>query len=147
MLAERLQAIPLLAGLDRPRLQAIADLLVSESYPADRTVYLKGESGDRFYLVVRGEVEQILSPDGSRGGGVRKLLDGDYFGAGALLEATPRQATHQTAAPTLLLSLGRQQFQELLAGEPELKAAIEKEAWNRRVMEPESFDTIGFQVR
>ena len=109
-------------------------------------MYLKGDSGDRFYLVVRGEVEQILSPDGSRGGGVRVLHDGDYFGAQALLEAAPRQATIQTSAPSLLLSLGRRQFQQLLAGEPELKAAIEKEAWKRRIEEPDAFDTIGFQI-
>ena len=36
---------------------------------------------------------------------------------------------------------------QLLAGEPELKAAIEKEAWKRRVEEPEAFETIGFQVQ
>ena len=143
---ERLQAIPLLAGIDRRRLEAVADLLVSESYPADRIVYTKGEPGDRFYLIVHGEVEQILSPDGSRGGGVRRLDDGDYFGAQALLEARPRQATLRTTAPTLLLSLGRRQFQELLAGEPGLRDAIEEVADSRRVEEPDAFDTIGFFV-
>ncbi len=143
---ERLQAIPLLSGLDRPRLQTIADLLVSESYPRGRIVFQKGEPGDRFYLIVRGEVEQILSPDGSRGGGVRKLFDGDYFGAQALLEAVPRHTTLQTVTPTLLLSLGRRQFRELLAGEPELRAAIEQQALSRKLEEPEAFDTIGFQV-
>ncbi|MEM7582771.1 MAG: ABC transporter transmembrane domain-containing protein [Acidobacteriota bacterium] len=138
----RLKAIPLLAGLDPQRLQAIADLLVSESYPADRIVYSKGESGDRFFLIVRGEVEQMLSPDGGRGGGVRKLADGDYFGAQALLEATPRQTTIQTAAPTLLLSLRRRQFELLLEGEPELRAAIEREAAYRRVEQHNNFETM-----
>ncbi|MEM7352425.1 MAG: ABC transporter transmembrane domain-containing protein [Acidobacteriota bacterium] len=139
---QRLQAIPLLAGLDNARLETIADLLVSESYPKGRVVYMKGEPGDRFYLVVRGEVEEILSPDGSRGGGVRKLLDGDSFGAQALLAATPRRTTIQTTAPTLLLSLGRRQFQELLAGEPELRAAIERHAQSRQIEEPDAFETL-----
>ncbi len=143
---ERLKAIPLLADLGRRRLEAVADLLVSESYPANRVVYLKGEPGDRFYLIVHGEVEQILSPDGSRGGGVRRLNDGDYFGAQALLDSRRRQATLRTTAPTLLLSLGRQQFQQLLSGEPELRSAIEAVAYSRRVEEPDAFDTIGFQV-
>ena len=141
---ERLQAIPLLACVDRRRLEAVADLLVSESYPAGRLVYAKGEAGDRFYLIVRGEVEQILSPDGSRGGGVRRLDDGDYFGAQALLEGGLRQATLRTTAPSLLLSLGRRQFQELLAGEPKLRSAIEAMASSRRLEEPDAFDTIGF---
>ncbi len=143
---ERLRAIPLLSAIDRRRLEAVADLLVSESHPSDRVVYSKGEPGDRFYLIVHGEVEQILSPDGSRGGGVRRLEDGDYFGAQALLEGRPRQATLRTTAPTLLLSLGRRQFQELLAGEPELRHAIEAVAYSRRIEEPDAFDTIGFQV-
>ncbi len=138
----RLQAIPLLSGLDRERLSKISDLLVSESYPRDRLVYSKGEPGDRFYLIARGEVEQILSHDGSRGGGVRKMSDGDYFGAQALLEAAPRQATIRTVAPTLLLSLGRRQFQQLLAGEPELRAAIEREASHRRIAHHNVFDTL-----
>ncbi len=142
---ERLRAIPLLAGIDRQRLEAVADLLVSESYPADRFVYMKGEPGVRFYLIVHGEVEQILSPDGSRGGGVRRLEDGDYFGAQALLEGKPRQATLRTTVPTLFLSLGRCQFQELLAGEPELREIIEAVADSRRVEEPDAFDTmVGF---
>ncbi len=145
--AERLEAIPLLAGLDRRRLEAVADLLVSESHPTDQVVYSKGDSGTRFYLIVHGEVEQILSPDGNRGGGVRRLHDGDYFGAQALLDASPRQATLRTTAPTLLLSLGRKQFQELLSGEPELRNAIEAVALSRRVEEPDSFDTIGFQIQ
>ncbi len=144
---ERLSAIPLLAAIDRRRLEAVADLLVSESYPKDRVVYMKGEPGDRFYLIVHGEVEQILSPDGSRGGGVRRFEDGDYFGAQSLLEARPRQATLRTTAPTLLLSLGRQQFQELLAGEPELRHAIEAVAYSRRIEEPDAFDTIGFKIQ
>ncbi len=139
---ERLQAIPLLAGLDRQRLQTIADLLVSESYPEDRIVYSKGEPGDRFYLIVRGEIEQILAPDGSRGGGVRKLSDGDYFGAQALLDAMPRQTTIQTAAPSLLLSLRRRQFEQLLEGEPGLRAAIERESKNRRIEQHDTFETI-----
>ncbi len=143
---ERLQAIPLLAGIDRRRLEAVADLLVSESHPADHVVYTKGQPGDRFYLIVHGEVEQILSPDGSRGGGVRRLDDGDHFGAQALLEARPRQATLRTTVPTLLLSLGRQQFQELLSDVPGLRSAIEAVAYSRRVEEPDSFDTIGFQI-
>ncbi len=142
---ERLRAIPLLACIDR-RLEAVADLLVSESYPKGRVVYMKGEPGDRFYLIVHGEVEQILSPDGSRGGGVRRLDDGDYFGAQALLEARPRQATLRTTAPTLLLSLGRRQFQELLSDEPGLRSAIEAVAYSRRLEEPDAFDTIGFQI-
>ena len=139
---DRLQAIPLLSGLEPWSLQTIADLLVSESYPKERIVYSKGEPGDRFYLIVRGEVEQILSPDGGRGGGVRKLVDGDAFGAQALLDATPRQTTIQTTAPTLLLSLGRRQFQELLDGEPGLRAAIERQAMSRRIEEPETFETL-----
>ncbi len=139
---ERLKAIPLLAGLDHQRLQTIADLLVSESYPEDRIVYSKGEPGDRFYLIVRGEVEQILSPDGSRGGGVRKMSDGDYFGAQAMLDAMPRQATLQTAAPTLLLSLRRRQFEDLLAGEPGLRARIERETRHRRIEQHDTFETL-----
>ena len=142
---QRLRSIPLLQHLDDQRLEAIAQRLVSESYASDRVIFEDGDPGDKFYLIVRGAVEVILMEEG-RPVVVRKMQDGDYFGELALLDNAPRSATIRTVAPTLFLTLGRQHFQELLAGEPELRTEIEHQARLRRRAQDDSLATIAIKI-
>ncbi len=124
---ERLRAIPLLAHLGDDRLETVSRQLASESHPRGRVIFERGAAGDTFYLIARGAVELILP-----GGDSVRLREGDYFGELALLDNAPRSATARTLAPTVFLTLGRRPFQDLLAGDPELRAAVEREARLRR---------------
>ncbi len=142
---ERLRAIPLLQHLDAGQLEAVSRRLLSESYPRDRVVFEQGDSGDRFYLVARGAVEVKLAEAESRVRTVR-MREGDYFGELALLDNAPRSGTVRTIAPTLFLTLDRRHFQELLAGEPQLRAAIEHEARLRRGAQDDSLATIAVKI-
>ena len=54
------------------------------------------------------------------------LRDGDYFGEMALLENIPRTATVRARAPTILLTLEREQFDHLLNSVPDLRLAFEQ---------------------
>ena len=98
--------------------------LVSESYPAGRAVVVEGDPGDKFFLIVRGE----LAVTQRHGEGERQLTvlqDGDHFGEIALLENSPRTATVTTLVPTTLLSLSRGHFNGLLDQVPGLRAEIQ----------------------
>ena len=75
------------------------------------------------------------------GGAARKLAvlqDGDFFGEIALLEDVPRTATIVTRTPCLMLTLGHQQFGEVLATFPELRTAFEQAAAVRRGQQTEA---------
>ena len=62
------------------------------------------------------------------------------------VDNAPRSATIRTVAPTLFLTLGRQHFQELLAGEPELRTEIEHQARLRRRAQDDSLATIAIKI-
>ena len=127
--AERLRQLPLLAELDAPQLDALAKQFQPEMFQAEREVFHEGDPGDRFYLIARGEVE-VFGPESDRR--IAVLRDGDHFGELALLYNQPRSATIRTTASSVLLSLRRRHFLDLMQGTPALRAALEREAERRR---------------
>ena len=85
---ELLRGVPIFAPLPPAVLEAFAAALEEVQVPAGEVVFLRGDAGDRFYVVVGGEVEVELE---------RRepvvLGRGDFFGEIALLDNVPRTAT------------------------------------------------------
>ena len=136
--AARLRAIPLFANLDRVHLAALADRFVTERYSEARTIFEEGDPGDKLYIIVHGSVEVLKSTAGGAARRLAVLQDGDFFGEIALLEDVPRTATIVTRTPCLMLTLGHQQFGEVLATFPELRTAFEQAAAVRRGQQTEA---------
>lgn len=132
--AERLQDIPLLDRLGEHYRASIAGQLVSRFVPARRFVFRRGDVGEEFFIVAKGQVEVLAPSDGAAAEEtpVAILEDGDFFGELALLDAEPRNAAVRTLLPSLFLVLRRQQFEELLEDDPALRATIEDAAESRR---------------
>ena len=84
-----------------------------------------GDAGDRFYLIVSGEVE-VLSPNPAETGGVLATLGpGAYFGEIALLRDVPRIATVRARTDLALFSLDRDALKSLLSANPGLRLQLE----------------------
>ena len=88
--AEFLSSVSLLSNLDSYERLRIADALTTESYSDGTVIVREGDEGDRFYLILEGQVkiskagvEQKNSP----------LEAWQYFGELALLSDDKRQAT------------------------------------------------------
>ena len=129
--AERLCAFPILNKLPADLLDTVAQQFHPEIYQVDREVLREGDPGDRFYLIARGAVSvSVQQPDGAQHQ-VALLRDGDHFGEIALLYNLPRMATVRTTCPTILLSVQRRQFLELIEGTPGLHDALVLEAGRR----------------
>lgn len=85
-----------------------------KKYDTDDIIFLEFEYGDKFYMVQSGSVKltKVIKD-------VEKLLDivvaGDFFGEMAILEEAPRSASAIANEPTVLLELGKENFQTLLA--------------------------------
>lgn len=122
---DRLRQVPLFDQLDDATLGLAAPMFVTERHPKDRMVIYQGDDGDRFYILVRGMVEVLVS----EADGVHRRIaireDGEHFGEIALLRATPRTASVRTLVPCTLLSLQRRQFELLLQHAPQLRARME----------------------
>jgi MFS family permease len=100
-----LRAIDLFAPLPPPVLETLARALVPVHVEAGREVFRQGEVGDRYYIVVSGEVEIV-----SDGRVVAVTGEGGYFGEIALLRDVPRTATVRAKSELELYALERDDF-------------------------------------
>ena len=112
-----LQKVDLFEGLPTEDLGRIAEIVGGVSVDEGEIVFEEGEPGDVFYIVFKGAVEILKArPDGTE----EKLAvrrDGEAFGEMALLNDAPRSATARASRATQLMTVGREDFQELLGGD------------------------------
>lgn len=112
----RLREVALFQGLGEADLGEI--LRISEGVHVDRGeyVFLEGERGDHFYIIVHGSVELKKSTSG----GAKRLAvlrAGQAFGEMALLNQTPRSASACAVEDLYLLSVSRVAFSRMLGGD------------------------------
>jgi MFS family permease len=100
-----LASVPIFTPLPGASLEHLAGRLVPLRLDPGTVVLREGDAGDRFYIVVEGEVE--ISEGGKR---LSTLEPGGYFGEIALLRDLPRTATVVATTPVVLYALDREDF-------------------------------------
>ena len=119
-----LDRIPLLNKLTLEQNVLLANRLKVVEYKPGQIVFHMGEIGDSFYILETGEVE-VLAPDVEGSPNVLDRLGaGDFFGEIALLRAVPRTATIRVVSPARLLSLSRDDFNDVLARYPSVATRL-----------------------
>jgi MFS family permease len=114
-----LTGVPIFAPLPGAALEHIAGRLVPLRIEPGTVVVREGDAGDRFYVIVDGEVEVT-----AEGKPVSTLGPGGYFGEIALLKDVPRTATVTAKTPLVLYGLEREDFLATVTGHaPSAKAA------------------------
>jgi ATP-binding cassette subfamily B protein len=121
----RLRTISIFERLPEAVLIELAERLVTENIPEDRLVIQQGDSGDRFYVIVRGSVAVSSRDDAGVEHRLRVLQDGDHFGELALLHNVARSASLRTITPCVFLTLQRGQFNALLEQVPDLRGNLQ----------------------
>ncbi|MBI3964001.1 MAG: FHA domain-containing protein [Chloroflexi bacterium] len=124
--ASRLQSISLFARLDAGLLAAIATRFTLERREAGETIVVAGATGDRFYVIDRGQADVLAIDAMGRQRRLATLGDGDYFGEIALLYDVPRTATVRARTAVQLYSLTKADFDTMLASVPGLQAQLER---------------------
>ncbi|MBI1855907.1 MAG: cyclic nucleotide-binding domain-containing protein, partial [Chloroflexi bacterium] len=133
-----LRRIHLFHDLKDEELTPVAENLTEEAYEEGSAIFEEGGAAERFYIIYQGRVSITQT---SRKGKVELafLVGGDYFGEEALYEKRKRSATVRASETTLLFSLSRDQFNELLKSFPKLKAAFEVSIASRRLARQQRF--------
>lgn len=79
-------------------------------YEPGEVIVREGELGDRFYVIVSGEVEVVQADPHGGETVLAKLGRGDYFGEMALLRAGRRTATVRAVTPVDVATVRREEF-------------------------------------
>ncbi len=114
---EILSTIPIFSFLSRADIDAVKDLFVEESKQKGDVICRQGDEGDRFYIVLDGELE-VLASDGQQQRLAAVLKRGDFFGEMALLQGGKRTATVQASRRVRLVWLDRTAFNGLFLKNP-----------------------------
>ncbi|MCI0712239.1 MAG: ATP-binding protein [Chloroflexi bacterium] len=105
-------------------LHDLAGVARLQEYPADTILCIEGEMGDTFYLIGSGEIEITKQFTDKEERIMRTGKAGDYFGEMALIDDSPRTATIRTLKPTVVLELGRYDFQQALNRHPAIAMTL-----------------------
>ncbi len=125
-----LRLIPFFSDLSDDVLSAIEKYCRREHYGRGELVFAEGDFGDRMYIIQSGQVKVISERNGSER--IFSYLNpGNFFGETALLTGEPRNAGVRVVIDSDLISLGRQELQELIETYPTIAVEISRELSRR----------------
>lgn len=105
-----------LPALDQKQLVELSSRLDPVRYPSGAVIFRQGTPADKFYIIIKGEVEVVLEHASGSEVISGKMSQGQYFGEVGLLSNTPRSATIRvtTGGEAMLMALDREMFQQLM---------------------------------
>ena len=121
MKADLISRVPLFASLPRGEIEHLAQTLRARDYPDQSLVFREGQTGDRFYILLDGQVEIIkaLGSDAERLLGIREA--GSVIGEMSLFSQGGRHTASVRARTRLqLLEMTTAEFDALLHRQPSL---------------------------
>src|SRR5580765_4396384 len=125
-----LRLIPFFSDLPDDVLAAIEKYCRREHYGRGELVFAEGDFGDRMYVIQSGQVKVV-----SERNGTEKIFSylnpGNFFGETALLTGEPRNSSIRVVIDSDLISLGRQELQELIEVHPAIAVEISRELSRR----------------
>jgi CRP-like cAMP-binding protein len=128
---EALGKVPLLSGLSKRDLSALAKVAEDLEFPAGRTLAREGQMSREFFAIVEGQVE--LTKNGRR---VTTIGPGDFIGEFSLVIGKPREVTATAKTPLRAFVLTERDFKNLLRSNPgvELKVMRSLVEWVRTLV-------------
>jgi CRP-like cAMP-binding protein len=116
---ELLAAAPLLAGVDGPGLERIADRTVEVGFTDGHVIARQGEVGTGFFMIARGGVRVVRGGDT-----IARLGPGDFFGELSVLDGQPRIAQVIADGETVCLALASWDLEAVINEQPSVALAL-----------------------
>jgi hypothetical protein len=120
-----LAELPVLRGFeDEDCLRALADRCVQHEAAPGEVLAEQGAAADRVFLIAHGKVQQVGVSKYGDEANLGALAEGDYTGAGNLVDEGewPHTLRAQTAA--IVLTLSRDDFRQVMGESPALEAQV-----------------------
>src|SRR5262245_28781967 len=124
-LVEFLKNVRLFAELSQESLARLGSCLKVAEFPANEVIVREGAPGVSMYIIKSGLVE-VRKKDPGTGIDflVAQLSEGTVVGEMSLLTGKPRSATATTVEPTVVFTVTRADFRNLLTRHPEISLAL-----------------------
>lgn len=118
VVSDILRKVPLFAVLSDSELQALAAIGTTRRFRRDELIFLQGDPGEHFFIILDGKVKIFLQD--ARGREVILVLLGreEFFGEMALFDGQARSASAQAQHETRVYSIGHNEFIRFLERAP-----------------------------
>lgn len=100
--------------MNEAELEKMTISLERETFEAGDTIIRQGNTGDHFYIISEGSVGVYKADDGGKETKLAMLHQGNYFGEKALLKEDVRQASCVAESKVVCLTLGREEFVDMM---------------------------------
>lgn len=124
LLANVLRSHPVFASLAPEQREALAPIFERRTVEAGRVIIEQGQKGDGLYLLLQGQCTPVLRHHDGQQAAFSPLREGDVFGEISLLLGQPASATVRADTPCQVLRMGRESFEQYLASQPKVRAAL-----------------------
>jgi zinc transporter ZupT len=136
--AERIKLLAksdLMRHLPAEQIEQILPCIQDRQLKAGEILFRAGDAGDALYIVGRGKVEVLTEPGPGNAAcsSIAALGEGHAFGEMSLLSGEPRTATIRAVEDTTLLRIAKQDFEQLVAADPELAEAVQRISHQRAI--------------
>ena len=119
-----LQLVPLFQGMSPPLLGELSRKLRPVAFRAGTAVFHADDVGSMMYIIIKGAVKIFVPATDGREVVLAVHRTGDIFGEMSLLDDERRSASATTLEDTEMVSLSRQDFQDVLTRHPDASRAI-----------------------
>ena len=82
-------------------------------------IFRKGDKSDAAYLITQGQVEILEMRRDGVSEALAVLNRGEYFGEMGAIDDKPRSATAKAKGPVACMSVGREEFMDMLLNRPQ----------------------------
>lgn len=128
-----LRSVDLFRHLDKRVLKPLIGAASIASIPEGGVIVSEGETGDYFYIIIRGTA-RVSHHLGDSTINLALMHSGDYFGEWSVLTGAPRAATVSAMNRVDMLSIERSAMLDFIQKQPEVGERIDLVAHNRREM-------------
>jgi len=119
-LVDQITEIPLFNGLPREQVDKIGNIVVDKRYRKGQTLFSEGSKANGFYIIISGKIKVYkVSLDGKEQI-LHIFAKGEFFGEVPMFAGGNYPAHAETLEASRVLFIPRNEFIELLHGEPSL---------------------------
>ena len=118
-----LRRIPLFAGLSPAELLRVADIAEESTFPDGDVFAEEGETGEELYIILTGTV-RVLREEHGTAVEVARRVPGDVIGEMSIISRAPRIASLVAEGDVRAISIGRREFESMLAERPDVALAV-----------------------